>query len=51
MVKEYNERIMWDLGKLFYGKNNGPFTLEKFMQSITAAPVIEKRLLKRKSDE
>jgi hypothetical protein len=45
------DRIMRDLGKLFYGKNEEKFSLEKFLQSINKAPVIKDRLIGRSADE
>ena len=45
------DRILRDLGKLFYGKKEEKFSLEKFLQSINNAPVIKERLIGRKSDE
>jgi hypothetical protein len=45
------DRMLGDLGKLFYGKKEEKFSLEKFLQSINNAPVINERLLGRKSDE
>ncbi|HUX98578.1 MAG TPA: hypothetical protein VMV49_03435 [Candidatus Deferrimicrobium sp.] len=51
MVKEDKERIMRDLGKLFYGKKEELFSLEKFMQSIKTAPEAKGRLIRGRSDE
>lgn len=45
------DRIMRDLGKLFYGKNEEKFSLEKFLESINKAPVIKERLIGRSIDE
>ena len=51
MVKVDKERLMRDLGRLFYGKDEETFSMEKFLKSITDAPVIEERLLRRETHE
>jgi len=45
------DRIFRDLGKLFYGKNEERFSLEKFFRSINNAEVIEERLIRRNTNE
>ncbi len=51
MVKMDKEKMMQDIGKLFYGKDEPTFSMEKFMKSIQEAPVIDSRLTGEKSDE
>lgn len=51
MGKIDKERMMRDLGKIFYGKNEETFSLEKFLKSIQDAPEIDDRLLGGSSDE
>ncbi len=51
MVQIDKERMMRDIGKLFYGKNEATFLMDKFMKSITEAPVIKTRLLEGNADE
>ena len=51
MGKIDETRIMKDIAKLLYGKNEEIFSLEKFFKSVENAPVIEDRLIAGKSDE
>lgn len=51
MVKADKDKVMEDMGKLFYGKDEPTFSMEKFMKSIQEAPVIDTRLTRGKSDE
>lgn len=51
MGKIDKQRMMQDIGKLYYGKNEETFSLEKFLKSIQEAPVIQTRLIKRDADE
>ena len=51
MVKPDKAKMMEDMGKLYFGKNESSFSLEKFMKAIQEAPVIDSRLTGRKSDE
>ncbi|NVM52240.1 MAG: hypothetical protein HWN66_00965 [Candidatus Helarchaeota archaeon] len=51
MAKIDQERMMRDIGKLFYGKNEETFSLAKFFKAIQDAPVIETRLIGEESDE
>ncbi|MHA1265917.1 MAG: hypothetical protein ACTSRS_11865 [Candidatus Helarchaeota archaeon] len=44
MQKIDKKRMMRDLGKLYYGKDEPTFSLEKFMKSVQDAPVIKSRL-------
>ncbi len=51
MGKIDKQKMMRDMGKLFYGKEEETFSLEKFLKSIQDAPVIDSRLIRRDSDE
>jgi hypothetical protein len=44
MGKLEQERMMRDIGRLIYGKDEPTFSFEKFMKSVQEAPEIDARL-------
>ncbi len=51
MAKIDETRMMRDIAKLMYGKNEESFSLEKFFRTIEEAPIIDRRLIEGKTDE
>lgn len=51
MAQTNKERLVQDIGKLFFGKDEPTFSLEKFMRAVQEAPTVDARLIEGSADD